>query len=212
MAGMKTGEQRALKLSAYALIFLTALSLSAFPHQTSQVVKFGRAEVSGTGPLPYNYRIVDKIIHVGGHPLNPANKFGNSDEQTLGILNYLKSKGVKTIIDLENTADVQDRYAALVKKAGMKRIHIPLNDMKAPDPAQWRVINAAMKRPVYIHCKWGEDRTGLIIAKYLIVDKGYSVKEALDAVSTGGSHAGAMGGMKNAYRLDPVFMKFLEEK
>lgn len=53
-----------------------------------------------------------------------------------------------------------------------------------------------MKKPVYIHCRWGADRTGAIIARYLIEEDGYSTVEAWQAVRNNGSHAGALGGLK----------------
>jgi hypothetical protein len=92
---------------------------------TSEVTTFSAKMVQGSGPLPYNYRIIDKTIHAGGHPLNPANNFGNTDQQTLRILGYLKSQGVKTIIDLENTPWIQTRYQKLLDQAGLKSTDRP---------------------------------------------------------------------------------------
>ena len=163
---------------------------------TLEVVKHPAKDVQGTGPLPYNYRIIDGHIHAGGHPLNPANEFANTDEQAMSILNYLKSKDVYTVIDLENTGWIQKRYQSLLYKAGMIRIHIPLNSLRVPSKAEWKIIKDAMAVPVYIHCKWGADRTGMVIARYLIEEKGYAPDEAYKAVVSGGTHAGALGGFK----------------
>jgi hypothetical protein len=168
------------------------------PDSISTCEVFPLKEVRGEGPLPYNYRIIDGHIHAGGHPLNP-NGFSNSDAQVQLILNTLRSKDVKVVVDLENTRRIQKRYAALLDKAGMERIHIPLSGVKPLTEEKWQQIKAALNGPVYDHCTWGADRTGLVIARYLMEEFGYTTEEAIEAVRTGGSHAGAWGGLKRVY-------------
>ena len=166
---------------------------------TSEVISFPRKQVSGTGPLPYNYRVIDNQIHAGGHPLNPANGFKNSNEKIEVILARLKFLGVETILDLENTQGIQKRYEYFLKEAGIKRLHIPMSGVKVPNPKEWQQIKAALKKPIYIHCKWGADRTGAIIGRYLVEEKGYTPEEAYQAVITGGTHAGPLGGLKTGW-------------
>jgi protein-tyrosine phosphatase len=191
-------------------ITIAVLSFVLMTHAfatSSEVVKFKTSEVNGKGPLPYNYRIIDSHIHAGGHPLNPSTTFMNSNEQVLAILNYLKSKGVKTIVDLENSWWIQWRYKSLLKKAGINRIHIPMHSNKVPTKEEWNKIKETMKGPVYIHCKWGADRAGSIVAKYLVEVKGYKPKDAWKAVISGGTHAGPIGGLKKkkSYRKIVLF-------
>ncbi len=193
-----------------AVLFIS--SAQSFAHQPSTCVSYPLKEVQGLGPLPYNFRVIDGKIFAGGHPMGPANKLNNTDAQVLKILKYLKSEGVVTVIDLQNDRKTEDRYARLLNKAGLKRVHIPMTWLKAPTEDNWKKMSSAFSKPVYIHCLWGVDRTGLIIAKYLIDFKGYTVKEALAAVSTGGSHAGKIRGIDPYYRYNPVMLKFLEQK
>jgi protein tyrosine phosphatase (PTP) superfamily phosphohydrolase (DUF442 family) len=179
-------------LISFTILLIFAASVLA---ASSVCEKFPADKVGGSGPLPYNYRVIDGHIHAGGHPMNPKG-FMNTDKQALSILNYLKSKGVTWIIDLENTKEIQGPYAGLLKKAGMKRLHIPMSSSKVPTEAEWKQTKELMEGKVYIHCKWGADRTGAVIARYLIEEKGYSTREAFNAVITGGSHAGVLGGFK----------------
>jgi hypothetical protein len=154
------------------------------------------ADFYGNGPIPYNYHVVDGHILAGGHPFNPAKAFGNTDRQVRSILHYLKSQGVLTVVDLENTKRVQVRYQQLLDEAGLARLHIPLSSEKVPNRAEWAKIKAALQRPVYVHCAWGADRTGAVIARYLVEAKGYSPDEAYRAVINRGNCAGPLGGFK----------------
>jgi protein-tyrosine phosphatase len=179
-------------------IFITFLFFSTFCTYaiSFEITKFPTPEIQGNGPYPYNYRVIDQTIHAGGHPLNPSNWLKNTNAQTLKILNYLKENKIKTIIDLENTGWIQERYQKLLEHAGLKRLHIPMHSSKVPNKKEWEEIKEALKEPVYIHCKWGADRTGAVIGRYLVEEKGFSPQEAWQAVVSGGSHAGYLGGLK----------------
>lgn len=179
---------RALKTFSLGFILLLCFSIGSFA--------FTAKEVSGTGPHPYNFHIINDHVYAGGHPLNPKTEFGNSDEQALSILNYLKSLGVETVINLENTKSIQDRYAGLLDTVGLKQLHIPLSEKHVPTQKEWKSITEAMQGTVYIHCKWGADRTGAVVGRYLVEEEGLGSEEAYQGVITGGKYAGPKGGLK----------------
>ena len=165
----------------------------------SKVKKFKYAQVKGKGPLPYNYRIIDDVIHAGGQPLNPATMYGNRDTYVISIMKYFQTKGIKTVVNLHWTPPmIKRRYQKFLKKFGIKEIFIPMNSQKVPTKKEWNTIKKALKKPVYIHCMWGADRTGSIIAKYLVDVKNYTPKEAWKAVISKGSHSGVIGGLKKS--------------
>lgn len=41
---------------------------------------------------------------------------------------------------------------------------------------------------IYIHCKWGKDRTGMVCAAYRILRQGWSVDDAIKELHTFGFH------------------------
>ena len=77
----------------------------------------GFAAAPSSDALPYNFRVIDKNVCAGGHPLGPNTNFGNSDKKVLSILFYLKSRGIETVIDLEDTHEIQSRYQRLLNQA-----------------------------------------------------------------------------------------------
>jgi len=193
---MRTRNNIVHNILIFIFSFLYLATLNIPVSATSFAIKYPASEVSGIGPCPYNLRVIDNHIYAGGHPLNPGTNFGNTDEQTLTILNFLKSKNIKTVIDLENTQYIQKRYESLLSQAGLKRLHIPMSATKVPNKKEWKEIKSGLGKPAYIHCMWGADRTGAIIGRYLVESKGYSPNDAFLAVVKGGSHAGPLGGLK----------------
>lgn len=199
------------KLLAALWLFIISICLVSSSFGASSCTKYPSKDVSGKGPLPYNYRVIDGNIHAGGHPLlGPEHDLDASDDTVISILEYLKSKAVTRVIDLENTKSIQERYSLLLEKEGFERLHIPMHATKVPTKQQWQMMKEWMKGPVYIHCKWGADRTGMVLGKYLIDVKRYSKTEALKAVSGGGSHSGILGGLKSYYY--PTFWWFVNQK
>ena len=184
------------KLISFLFIFTFCLSLNA--------VAFTAKEVAGTGPYPYNFHIIDDHVYAGGHPLNPQTDFNNSDEQVLMILKYLKSLGVSTIINLENTRSIQIRYNKLLQSAGLKHLHVPLSVSHMPNQREWVEIMTAMQQPVYIHCRWGADRTGAVIGRYLVEKHKFTPEQAYKSVISGGKYAGPLGGLKTGWIYDKL--------
>ena len=182
------------KLIGLSLLLLFCLS----PNASAFIAK----EVSGAGQYPYNFHIIDDHVYAGGHPLNPGTDFHNSDQQVLAILNYLKSLGVRTVINLENTSSIQDRYSKLLRSAGLNQLHIPLGAIRLPNKKEWNEITLAMRLPVYIHCKWGADRTGAVVGRYLVEKYKFTPDQAYRSVISGGKYAGPLGGLKTSLLYD----------
>jgi tyrosine-protein phosphatase SIW14 len=94
-------------------------------------------------------------------------------------LQSLAGRGIKTIIDLR--ADGLEEPEA--ERLGMRFVHIPLDSTVPPPPADVRralsVLQDRSSAPVFVHCQYGNDRTGMIIGCYRILHDRWSNRRAL---------------------------------
>lgn len=90
----------------------------------------------------------------------------------------LKKMGIKTVINLRSNHSEKE----VVKTAGMKSIEIPFNVLRDVETKRVNQVIDIMLAPenqaVYVHCRLGQDRTGIIIAAYRIRVEGWSYKNA----------------------------------
>lgn len=90
-------------------------------------------------------------------------------------LRLLKEKGVATIVDLRLGGTKEEAKAA--SKLGLRYVHIPLGYLGAPrrKVLQFlRVVCNESSGRVFIHCRRGEDRTGMLVGIYRELVQGWS--------------------------------------
>ena len=123
------------------------------------------------------------------HPNDPTTDFyqvsdgiyrgGRPDEA--GV-NALAKLGVKTIINLENDDDAIANETKWATAAAIREISSPMSGSWTPNEKQVDKILATLADrslyPIYIHCKKGMDRTGVIVALHRVVNEGWAVAKA----------------------------------
>lgn len=96
-------------------------------------------------------------------------------------LSALRDAGVKTIVNLRMKGDGSTNEELKVKACGMNYVHIPLG-FSTPDTATigriLRVITNKEMQPVFVHCRQGADRTGMIVAIYRMLVDNWEFKDA----------------------------------
>jgi protein tyrosine/serine phosphatase len=105
-----------------------------------------------------NFDKVDEKLYRGAQP----------DE--LGI-QHLKLLGVKTIINLRQTNDIWKAEQQEALANGITYTNVPLSSLSRPTEAQVAQVLALIQSspaPVFVHCQFGCDRTGTIVACYRI--------------------------------------------
>ena len=93
----------------------------------------------------------------------------------------LASLGIKTVINLTSDDTAVDE-AAMVERAGMAYIQIPMKTRVAPTAAQLRqffsVVTDHAHQPVYVHCVGGRHRTGVMTAVYRMSHDRWTAEQA----------------------------------
>jgi protein tyrosine/serine phosphatase len=93
---------------------------------------------------------------------------------------WLKSMGVKTVLNLRHYhGDTEKRQ---VESAGLRYERMAVSSSDAPtteEVSQFLAIaRDPARRPLYVHCQHGVDRTGAMMAVYRMEDEGWSNLEA----------------------------------
>lgn len=100
-------------------------------------------------------------------------------EVTAEGLKNLASLGVRTVIDLREEADEEERKSC--EQLGITYYSFPMTTEDTPDPVKIEKIVSIIreaKSPVYVHCSGGKHRTGTTCAYFRIKDQGWSAEKA----------------------------------
>ncbi|MDH4129550.1 MAG: dual specificity protein phosphatase family protein, partial [Spirochaetota bacterium] len=119
-----------------------------------------------------NFHIVNNNLYRGAQP-------------TVKGFKLLEKMGVKTIINLRSLHSDRSK----IKNTNLKYFHI---NMKAWHPEEENIIKFLKliknknNLPIFVHCKHGADRTGLMIAMYRIIFCHWTKDQAINEMTKGG--------------------------
>jgi len=91
----------------------------------------------------------------------------------------LQRKGIKIIVDLRGRSKSEE---ALVTKMGMKYVAIPSHCPFPGDRPYAEFLKVVENNPghkIFVHCRLGDDRTGMAVAAYRMAEQGWSASEAM---------------------------------
>lgn len=106
-----------------------------------------------------------------------------------GGLESLKQMGIDTVIDVRLTG--ADKEGKDAKRLGMELIPLPWHCLFPKDDAIAKFLTYVREHPdkrIFVHCRYGDDRTGMMIAAYRIAIEGWTADEARKEMNAFGFH------------------------
>lgn len=130
--------------------------------------------------------IAEKISLRGVRNAGKVNSFLYRGAQpSLADLSELKKLGITTIVDLRaESAYTSNRERSEAQSLGIRFVHIPVGGFSTPSSAQlaefFSLFPATPPQTIFVHCEFGQDRTGMFIASYRIAFEHWSADQALN--------------------------------
>lgn len=113
-----------------------------------------------------NFGQVSANLYRGGQPEGKA-------------LEELKKLGINVVVDMRRGDDQIEEN--MVTKLGMQYVSIP---SRCPFPEDQpiarflKVVEENQGKKIFVHCRLGDDRTGIAVAAYRMAEQGWSSEEA----------------------------------
>ncbi|MEH6800482.1 MAG: dual specificity protein phosphatase family protein [Halopseudomonas sabulinigri] len=148
----------------------------------SDQVNIPAPTLSAQEPRPQTWatRLDQDFIFYGLSPTLYRSALPETDD-----LAELHERGINTVINFYQQSD-----DAWLGDSEIQRVHIPLRGDRVTDTEVIEVLRAIREGEqhgsVLVHCKHGQNRTGLITAMYRIVYDGWSRDEAMAEMIEGG--------------------------
>jgi tyrosine-protein phosphatase SIW14 len=169
----------AVKGSIVAAILVVALSGNAGLTQTESAAAPASAHSPGKRVTLLgvgNFGLVSPTLYRGGQP-SPQGLEG------------LAKMGVNIVVDVRLSG--RDKERQEVTKQGMQFVELPWHCLFPKDDPFVRFLALLRDNPgkkVFVHCRYGDDRTGMMIAAYRMAVEGWTPEEARQEMEKFGFH------------------------
>jgi tyrosine-protein phosphatase SIW14 len=170
----------------------------------------GRRSVSVSAPV-VSLRAVGvpaeklKIVGVSNAGKISTALFRGAQPSAQGLAE-LKKLGVTTIVDLRGNRGEVDWERRQAESLGMRFVNIPILGWSSPadtQVAQFLRLFDNTNQKIFVHCRFGEDRTGVMVAAYRIALQKWNADQALQEMNSFGFHYHLYRGMRSYVRKFP---------
>ncbi len=124
----------------------------------------------------------------------------------------LKKLGVTTIVDLRGeNPGLRDSEREQAESLGIRFVSIPVSGWAPPSNDQVALFLALFrnnpKEKVFVHCRFGDDRTGVFVATYRMAYEGWPATQAMNEMYFFGFNGFWHPSMKSFIRDFPALLK-----
>ena len=111
-----------------------------------------------------------------------AGIYRGSQPEELADMVRLSGMGVRTVYSLVTDDDDVEREAGFARTLGIRFVSVPMSPLVTPndDTVDFLLseIQDPRNQPVYLHCRHGKDRTGVIFGLYRVEVQGWTPERA----------------------------------
>jgi tyrosine-protein phosphatase SIW14 len=156
-------------------IFSTVISTCALaqnsPPPSAPVLRSAYGEKLKLDGLPNGGKINDSLFR-GAQPREEGIK-------------ELKNLGITTIVDLRGEDPGKIAWErAQAESLGIRFVNIPVSGWSPPSNDQvaqfLKIFRDHRKEKVFVHCRFGDDRTGVFVATYRMAYEGWPAQQAMN--------------------------------
>lgn len=118
----------------------------------------------------------------------------------------LAKLGIKTVVNLRTFHSDRDE----LRGTGLRYAHIHCKTWHPEEEDVVRflsILRDPANQPVFVHCQYGSDRTGMMVAAYRVVEQGWTRERATEELPRFGFHEVWDGIREFLSRLDPAALE-----
>jgi protein tyrosine/serine phosphatase len=181
--------KNSLRVFAFTLSFLLA---TYFFSPLSFSTNFSPSQSENSSATPASSSVAERIsLHGVPNAGKVSERLFRGAQPDLNDLTELKKLGITTIIDLRaESAEVREQERARAEAIVMRFLSIPVGYFSNPSSAQiaqfFSLLRQSPSEKIFVHCRYGRDRTGVFIAAYRMAFDHWTANQAISEMDAFG--------------------------